>query len=244
MNIFQKLFGKNMKSDVEHNKYEHGKVITAKNANEYAKIIKKVATQKLKPLGIFQKGQSRIWIDDRVWYSVIIEFQPKHMGRGSFLNIGANFHWYRNEHFSFDLGNRQQEFVEYKNDKQFTEEIEKYCNLVIEQVFEIRDRLSKPLLAKQTILEHTFTSDDLWGNYHKSIICGLTGDLAQFNRYSYNLLQHENEHDAEWIDKLKENMKFLQSKTSDLELFKKEVSGIISETRTLKKLPEIEICLS
>jgi hypothetical protein len=209
--------------------------------NEHSKIITKIAKQKLKPLGIVQKGQSRTWIDDKGWYSTIIEFQPSSWARGAYLNIGANFHWHKQDYFSFDFCYRQQSFIEYNSDDQFTKEMGKFCELIVEKVIEIRERFSTIHLAKDVILVHNFTSDDIWGNYHKGTICGLAGDFDKMNKCFDDLLKIENDMQIQWIENLKENVKYLQSKTCDLELFKAKILKIIAETRKLKKLPEMEI---
>ena len=217
--------------------------ITNKLKNEHSKIIFKVAKQKLKPFGVVQLGKSRIWLDDRGWYTTQIEFQPSSWARGTYLNIGVDFHWYKKQYMSFNLEGRQENFVEYKNDEQFTAEMEKFCDLIIKKILEIRENLRTIASAKKIILKHNFQNDDLWGNYHKGTICGLAGDFDKMNKYFNDLLKVENDMQLQWIEDLKENVKHLQSKTYDLELFKAEKLNIISETRKLKKLPEMEINL-
>ena len=224
--------------------------------DEHSKIITKVAKQKLKPLGIAQKGKSRIWLDDNVWFTTQIEFQPSSWARGAYLNIGANFHWYKQEYMSFDLEYRRGNFVEYKNDEQFTNAMEKFCDLTIQKVLELRERLATLLSAKDNILAYNFSSEELWGNYHKGTICGLTGNFDELNKFYSDLLKVDSTKQwtcgntgvvhsthIEWIDELKENVKYLLKKTSSLDIFKAEVLNIIAETRRLKKLSEVEINL-
>jgi len=226
------------------------------NNNEHSKIIAKVAKQKLKPLGIVQKGKSRIWFDDRVWFTIQIEFQPSSWSRGTYLNIGANFHWYKQEYLSFDFECRQEQFIEYKNDEQFMVETERLCDLTIQKVIEIREKFATISSAKKFILEYNFSSDKLWGNYHKGTICGLTDDFDGLNKYYSNLLKEDSMKQytdgntgvvhsmrVEWIDELKEKVKYLLTKTSSFDLFKTEIMSIIVESRRLKKLPEVEIDL-
>ena len=212
-------------------------------SNEHSKVINKVAKKLLKPQGIVQKGQSRIWLDDHGWFTTIIEFQPRDKAKGSFLNIAAHFHWHKKDCFSFDLGYRELDFVEYKNDEQFAKKMEKFCELTIEKVLEIRKKLATLHSAKKVILGHTFVSEEIWGKYHKGTICGLTGDIEKLNKHYGDLLKYEHRCNAPFIDELKENTKFIQSKASNLELFKAEILSIIAETRKLKKLPEMEIML-
>jgi hypothetical protein len=99
---------------------------TAPRGLEHSKIIAEAAKETLEPLGIFQKGRSRSWIDDRGWWIVNIEFQPSGNSKGSYLNVAAMWLWDENDFFTFDFGNdvggRIAGFVEYVDEKQFTPE--------------------------------------------------------------------------------------------------------------------------
>jgi hypothetical protein len=224
--------------------------------DEHSKIINKVAKQKLKPLGIVQKGKSRLWLDDRTWFTTVIEFQPSSWAKGAYLNIGANFHWHKKEYLSFDLGYRRENFVEYRNNEQFTTAMENFCDLIIQRVLEIREKLATLSSAKENILKHSFSCEETWGNYHKGTICGLTGSFDELNKFYGDLLNVNSTVQAvytnkgvvdtvhiKWIDELKENVEHLLTKTTDLNLFKSEILNIIIETRRLKKLPEVEISI-
>lgn len=43
---------------------------------EADQLIIRAARDVLKPMGLFQKGTSRIWIDDNGWFLILGEFQP------------------------------------------------------------------------------------------------------------------------------------------------------------------------
>ncbi len=211
---------------------------------EHSKIINTIAKKKFKSLGIKQKGQSRIWLDDRGWFTTIIEFQPFRGSQGTTLNIGVNFHWYKKEYFSFDIGYRQNvPFIEYnQNDDKFSQEVEKFCEMAITKILEYREFLKDIYTAKSLILNHIFTSEEFWGNYHKGTICGLTNDFDKLNKYYQKLLKET--YPVEWVNELKREVERLRSKIQSQEQFTEEIIGTIKRTRTLKKLPEIEIRLT
>ncbi len=212
---------------------------------EHSKIINKIAREKFKPFGITQKGQSRIWLDDRGWYTTIIEFQPYRGERGTTLNVGVNFHWYNKEYFSFDIGSRQDvDFVNFEenNVESFIRNIKEFCEICLKRVMENRTKFKSIYSAKEHILKHNFTSEEFWGNYSKGIICGLTNDFNELNQY-FDKLLNEN-HPVKWVEELKENTNYLKTKSSNQEIFTNEILKIIIETRKSKKLSEMEILLN
>ena len=59
--------------------------------NIHSKIINQVCREVLIPLGVFQKGASRLYLDDNDYFFTVIEFQPSTWSNGTYLNIGLTF---------------------------------------------------------------------------------------------------------------------------------------------------------
>lgn len=208
---------------------------------EHSKIITKVAKQIFKPHGLEQKGQSRTWHDDQGLYTTIIEFQPHKWDHGAFLNVGVNLHWYVQDYVSFDIGYRETGFEKFETAEQFTSKIEDMVRLALDKVFSYRQQLIDLNTARKTILAYDFTSDILWGNYHKGVICGLTNDADGLNKHFDELLLVD--HGVEWANELKSKVRRLKEIASDYLKFKNEILGIINDSRSLKKLKPMEINL-
>lgn len=116
------------------------------------KIINAAAKAVLRPLGVHQKGRSRLWYDDGRWYTVAIEFQPSSWMRGSYLNVGIQWLWHPKEFWSFDLGFRERkylgsreivtgrggQFVQFKREDSFREAIDSMAGIAAERVRESR----------------------------------------------------------------------------------------------------------
>lgn len=206
---------------------------------DHSKIINKTAKNVFGPYGIKQKGKSRIWLDDHGWYTTVIEFQPFSGRQGTTLNVGVNFNWQEQAYFSFDICYRQDvDFVEYtENEDHFSKEVEQLCEIALNKALEYRENLQNTHKAKAFILNHLYTSENIWGSYHKGTICGLTNDLVEQNHY-YQKLLHEN-HPGAWLNELKEQVQLLM--TNSDHKFKEKIVAIIKKTRVLKKLSEIEI---
>ncbi|MCL1992794.1 MAG: hypothetical protein FWG66_07590 [Spirochaetes bacterium] len=210
---------------------------------DHNKIIKAIATKLFKPHGIKRKGQSRLFIDDNGWFIIIIEFQPHNYNRGAFLNIGINFNWYLNDYFSFDIGGREKDFIEYKNTDQFTAEIKKICEYSIEKINGYRSQFKNIKDAEKIILKTQYTSDDFWGNYHRGIISGLVGNMDNLKKYFEKIL-NEPDDNIGWRIELKKNIKELKALAEkDSSNFNEKIKGIIKEARKRKNLDEKEIII-
>ena len=88
------------------------------------------------PIGVFQKGTSRTYIDDNGYFFTVIEFQPSAYAKGTYLNIALHFLWNEREYIAFDFpfDSRVKNFVEYQNDEQFAREVTGYVQEAAEQV--------------------------------------------------------------------------------------------------------------
>ena len=209
---------------------------------EHSKIINKVARKSFKELGIIRKGQSRMWLDDHEWFTTIIEFQPFSGRQGTCLNIGVNFHWYLKDYWSFDIGYRESDFIEFQNEEQFFTALEKLMKIAVNKCLEIRNNLKTLEKAQETIINHKFNSENLWGNYSKAIISGLIGNLEDTLKYFDKLSATED--NTPWAKELKERVESLKKHMDNKETFKESIKQIITETRGLKKLKEINILLN
>ncbi|MEU3297914.1 hypothetical protein ABZ722_37100 [Streptomyces longwoodensis] len=65
-------------------------------------IITSAARESLKPLGLVQRGRSRLWIDDHAWWLGVVEFtSPRTAGSG--LHVGAMWLWHDVDHLAFHV---------------------------------------------------------------------------------------------------------------------------------------------
>ena len=133
--------------------------------NFLSKIIKEICNENLIPLGVFQKGNSRLYLDDNGYFFTVIEFQPSSWTIGTYLNIGLTFLWNQSDAlcfaFSRQLAARYGKFVEYKNEAQFRAELKNPFQffLLRQMMLNIQFRLKKLKNAAgfliQTRLKHS-----------------------------------------------------------------------------------------
>ena len=206
---------------------------------EHSKIINKIARGIFREYGIERKGQSRTWLDDQYWFTTIIEFQPFKDRQGTCLNVGINFHWYEKEYFSFDIGNRESDFIDFKNEKQFQSEMKSLVEKALKRTLELRNTMNDLKSAEKNIINHEFASDNLWGNYHRAIICGLNNEVGK-SEYYFDLILKD-DFDVPWAKELKRRVSELKNELKDTSNFQVKINEIIENTRNEKKLKEIEI---
>lgn len=106
--------------------------------NSLSKIIREICNEDLIPLGVFQKGNSRLYLDDNGYFFTVIEFQPSSWTIGTYLNIGLTFLWNQSNALCFAFSRkpaaRYGKFVEYKNEAQFKAELKKLVKIAKEEI--------------------------------------------------------------------------------------------------------------
>ena len=165
--------------------------------NPQDQIIKQLCKDTLLPLGVFQKGTSRIYIDDNGYFFTVIEFQPSRVAKGTYLNIALHFLWNERDYFSFDFpfgaDIQVKNFVEYQNDEQFTREVTKYVQEASKQVMFYR-KLQDIATAKSYVKK--------WLRKHKG-----NPRIDELNTINHL-------HDEEVLQKIKQTRAFWRSKPS------------------------------
>ncbi len=208
---------------------------------DHNKIIRNAANAVLKPNGLFQKGTSRVWIEDNGWFLTQIEFQPSGWDRGAYLNVAISFLWRYDGYLGFDFsigGWRVNDFVAFQGDEEkFAEDMRRLVNHALEKTMEYRKfrnleyACTMRLASEYGVDEHNL--------YQKMMICGLCRDprsvqyfeklwgLVRNPRHTWiQLIKDELDEDVAPIihdpqafyvyilDKIRENRGMLRSKPS------------------------------
>jgi len=202
---------------------------------DVGKLIVKIANATLVPQGLVQKGKSRTFLDDRGWFTTVVEFQPHKSKHGAYLNVGANFHWFAKDHFSFDMGYRVTEFAEFATERQFVVNAQALVDTAWARCLELRGALAGLAEARSAIVPFAFSSDTLWGNYHRGVVSGLCGDGAAARGYFDALLADP--WDAPWALELKAKTRELAALLDHDERFEAAVRDLVAQSRAAKGLP-------
>ncbi len=193
------------------------KLKSMEDKNIHSKIIKQVCKEILIPLGVFQKGSSRLYLDDNGYFFTVVEFQPSSWNCGTYLNIGLTFLWDYNQSdvlyftFSRQPAARYGKFVEYKNESQFRKEITDLANIAKEEILFYR-KLRDIEFAKNWIIAYTKKINE--GKYARfgldvANICTLNNDMKSAKFYYENY--HRELNTEEQMDCKKLSREYLNS---------------------------------
>lgn len=106
----------------------------------HSKVINQICKEVLVSIGLFQKGTSRIYLDDNDYFFTVVEFQPSSWEKGTYLNIGLTFLWEHDQpdtltfEFSRQVAGRYGEFVRFENEMQFRNEVTNLAQIAKEEV--------------------------------------------------------------------------------------------------------------
>jgi hypothetical protein len=203
---------------------------------EHTKLLLSAARDVLVPLGLVRLGRSRLWVDDRGWWAVVVEFQPSGFAKGSFLNVGAMWLWYAKDSWSFDVGHRVEPFTEFESVEQFKPVAEQLAGQAARKVREYREAFSSiHEVAKYLAGE---ASKSVWGGYNAAISAGLAGDLAKATRFFAGLADYPATH--EWENEAQGRAAVLAKHLPNLAAFRAAVTRIVDHSRELHKLPKVD----
>jgi hypothetical protein len=141
----------------------------------HSRLLDLAAKRHLAPMGLIRLGRSRIWLDDRRWYAIVVEFQPSGFRKGSYLNVGAHFLWQTSGHLSFDLGYLVESFVQFESEAQFAPEADRLAAAAATEV----GRLKSVLVGVLAVANSLPPESDGWASYHRAIALGLCGVVVE-----------------------------------------------------------------
>lgn len=171
--------------------------------NRHSKIIKALCKEILLPLGVFQQGNSRTFLDDNGWFFTTVEFQPSAWSRGTYLNIGVSFLWLYKDYLTFDvfdnISGRYGKFIEYKNDEQFEREVREYVLLAKKMVlfYRVPENVKKAIYKMHGGKEKE----------NKAMYCALNGNTDEAKALYQSFMSEE------WFSKNAENYRLPTSLT-------------------------------
>lgn len=174
---------------------------------DHSRIIRQAVNSVLKPKGLFQKGTSRIWIDDNGWFLILVEFQPSGWDKGSYLNVAVHFLWTEQDCLTYDFSNggpRVNGFVAFDgNEEKFLVDMQGLANRALEKVEEYR-RFRDLECAYSVHLKSDF-GHDVHRLYQKMMICGLCRTPRAVH-YFEELRELVREPEFPWIRQIKDEL--------------------------------------
>ena len=204
---------------------------------DHNKLLKRTAKERLTPFGIRQKGNSRSFLFDNGWWTIIIEFQPSSYSKGSYLNIGLDFNFYPRDYFAFTFGYREKAFEEANSETEFLKTINDYCDLTIEKVDNLKVNFKDIWTATNTFKKHV--DKDPWNKLDLGILYRLTGKVSDAKHLLLDIKKQKCQYDYEF--KRQQFVTEILPWLDDDEIFLIKIKELISQTRHLKKLSFFDV---
>jgi len=200
----------------------------------HSKLINAAAREILAPMGVRQKGRSRLWYDDHGWWLILVEFQPSGFSRGTYLNVGVNWLWSNFGYFAFHEGHRVESFVEFEMEEQFNREAHRLAERAAQQVRAYRDTFHSIEVVADFLAAKAHKGG--WTLYQAAVAAGICGRRADASKF-FDMLSREPSH-AEWHEDLKQRAVELSKSLQDLSDFRGRVNELIANARNQLRLKE------
>jgi hypothetical protein len=196
---------------------------------------------------MFQKGRSRIWLDDHGWWIGVVEFQPSSWSKGSYLNVSAMWLWHElDADFSFDFsfapGPRIEGFISFEDEHQFRREAIRLASVAKEKILKYRQAIRTGLDAANLVAAR---SHEPWDFYHAGIAYGCGGETLKAKKMFDRLSQYRHglEPEPDWALALRLKGRNLAEMIDDTTGFREYIEQTICEFRKARKLTEINVHL-
>jgi hypothetical protein len=176
-------------------------------AFDHNRLLKTVAAQVLEPLGLYQVGRSRTWVDDHGWWVTVVSFGPSGFGRGTYLDVGVSLLWKPTPMggLTFDtdlrkkwktpMGRFETQFIEARHPDWFERDVRAFGEGAIEHLSAIRARRND-LHALAARLDQ---SDNFWDRYHRAVARGLVREAEAATADFATVIEEPNPYEAEWL---------------------------------------------
>lgn len=201
----------------------------------HTRLLTTAARKILRPLGLSQKGRSRLWTDDHGWWLIVVEFQPSGWSKGSYLNVGAMWLWEVDDFFAFHYGDCIEGFASFKNELQFMPLAENLARRAADEVERLR--LLFPTVGAVAQQLAAKSPRRFWDTFHAGMSCGLAGEMAQAARFFDEVINTDDQ--REWAQAAVSRARAYSQMLVDVSEFRRYIEGVIRQSRAQLRLPEV-----
>lgn len=197
-------------------------------ASDHGRLIAAAAKAALLPLGCNRKGRSRLWISDQGCWVILIEFQPSGWEKGSYLNLGAKWLWYRFGNQMAHDRYRFADFIRFESPEQFAPLMAGMAASAAREVLALRQKF-RSLADINRHLQGRITQDGL-PVFLAAVSSGLVGDSTTSRRL-FARLSNWAPIDYDWQRNLKSDAAQLAGVLDEPDRFRAAVMNIVDERR-------------
>ncbi|MFI7010071.1 hypothetical protein [Streptomyces sp. NPDC050145] len=177
-----------------------------------SRLVATAARSRLRPLGLRQRGRSRIWLDDHGWWLGAVEFPSPQWSQGSGLTVGVMWLWQDVGHVTFDFP-QQARTEPYRDAIQFTPVAAELARTAEAQVTGLREQFADIQSATRRLLARPPRTASLWENFNAGVAAALTGD-APSARTRFAAVLSEDPF-TDWIEDVQRTARHLAEHAGD-----------------------------
>lgn len=204
--------------------------------NPCLELVNSAAQEVLAPLGLKQKGNAGIWLDDQKWWLIVAEFKPEAWSKGIYVNLGWMWLFFPQASVATHGGRQHFMFIPHTSDEQFRRAASEMCQAVAAKVKEIRQQFGGLHAARDHLVAHIDPQNAL-SLYHAAIVCGLTNAPRDADRL-FSMIE-TGPWRRDWENLLRKRAQECRSKASDAAAFRNCVVTLVNSSRTALKLERV-----
>lgn len=198
-------------------------------ASSASRLLAAAARARLRPLGLRQRGRSRLWLDDHGWWLGLVEFPSPRWSQGTGLHVGAMWLWQDVDHFTFNVGERLRSTVDYRDDGQFAPVAEDLALLARERMEELRCRFVDLDSVARHMAAQPVDRGFPWESWNAGVVAALAGDAGEARKRFAAVL--EEDPIAPWMDEAQGAARELLHMVHDKEAVRAWVRGRVLSCR-------------
>ncbi|MGV9641667.1 hypothetical protein [Streptomyces sp. NPDC003514] len=147
-------------------------------ASSASRLVAEAARTRLRPLGLRQRGRSRLWLDDHGWWLGLVEFPSPTWSQGSGLQVGAMWLWQDFDHFAFNVGERLSGSEDYRSEEQFSPVAEALALRAHAYVRTLRAQFPDLASVASHLAAQPVRRGWFWEPWNAGVAAALVGDVS------------------------------------------------------------------
>ncbi|MGW7424159.1 hypothetical protein ACWGJB_29710 [Streptomyces sp. NPDC054813] len=205
------------------------------------RIITSAARESLKPLGLAQRGRSRLWIDDHEWWLGVAEFTPSRMA-GSGLYVGAMWLWHDVDHLAFHVDAVRVGSELFRTEDQFTRVALELSRQAAASVTALRERFRALPDVALYLGSRPVRRGFLWDSFDSGIAAALVGDPDTARDHFERVLREDPL--APWMVDAQEKARELHAIAADRDAVTAWVTRAVDSCRSKLGLDPVPLGIS
>ncbi|MER5519888.1 hypothetical protein [Streptomyces sp. NPDC002763] len=205
------------------------------------RIITSAARESLKPLGLAQRGRSRLWIDDHGWWLGVVEFTPSRFA-GSGLHVGAMWLWHDVDHLAFNVDAVRVGPELFRTEDRFTPLALELSQQAAANVIALRVRFPALPGVARYLTSRPVRRGYLWDGFDAGIAAALVGDPDTARDHFERVLREDPL--APWMVEAQEKTRELHVIAADRDAVAAWVTRAVGSCRSKLGLDAATLALS